>query len=318
MKTIIIRFAYEHLRNEAHVEYHENFNVLVGKYTAEALGIKPLYDVYAPLFTNEELALDAIRKSELTTEIEEQDHVRDLSFRGFADSVKGMTNHYDPEIRTAARKIEVVFDRYGNISHKTFDQETAALDDLYRELETAPNPILLATLGLSDWHTQLNIENRKFDGLMMERYSEAAQRPGIRMKDARAEVDAAFRPMLDHLDALVLLNGPDTNKAFIAELNVVSERYKNTLAHHHARKDLSVSDHTVIEPIDTQPYSGKAVTVIPKVHYREEGKPTVELTFAVDFTVTYKNNVEVGTADLIINGKGKYKGQKLATFNIAR
>ncbi|MDR3236031.1 MAG: hypothetical protein LBT48_04805 [Prevotellaceae bacterium] len=55
-----------------------------------------------------------------------------------------------------------------------------------------------------------------------------------------------------------------------------------------------------------------------EAHYREEGKPTVELVFAKDFDVTYKNNTDVGTADLTIHGKGAYKGQKLTTFNIAR
>ncbi|MDR3261023.1 MAG: hypothetical protein LBT78_04225 [Tannerella sp.] len=36
-----------------------------------------------------------------------------------------------------------------------------------------------------------------------------------------------------------------------------------------------------------------------------------------DFTVTYRKNIEVGTADLIIHGKGAYKGTKTVTFNIA-
>jgi hypothetical protein len=32
---------------------------------------------------------------------------------------------------------------------------------------------------------------------------------------------------------------------------------------------------------------------------------------------TYKDNVEVGTATLVIHGKGAYKGTKTVTFNIA-
>jgi hypothetical protein len=74
----------------------------------------------------------------------------------------------------------------------------------------------------------------------------------------------------------------------------------------------------VVETIDTQKYTEKAVTPIPRGYYREEGKPTVELVFAKDFSVTYKNNKEVGTAELTLHGKGAYKGQKTVTFNIAR
>jgi hypothetical protein len=54
------------------------------------------------------------------------------------------------------------------------------------------------------------------------------------------------------------------------------------------------------------------------VHYREDGKETVQLSLGADFAVTYKNNVHVGTAELTIHGKGAYKGQKTVTFNIAR
>jgi hypothetical protein len=70
--------------------------------------------------------------------------------------------------------------------------------------------------------------------------------------------------------------------------------------------------------VPEQTYTGKAVTPLPKAYYREEGKPTVELVFARDFSVTYKNNVDIGTADLTLHGKDAYKGQKKTTFNIAR
>jgi hypothetical protein len=86
----------------------------------------------------------------------------------------------------------------------------------------------------------------------------------------------------------------------------------------HAKKDLSAGDHTVIEPIDTQPYTERAVTPIPKVHYREEGKPTENLALGKDFAVTYKNNINVGMAELTVHGKGAYKGAKTTTFMIAR
>jgi hypothetical protein len=87
---------------------------------------------------------------------------------------------------------------------------------------------------------------------------------------------------------------------------------------HRAKKDLSTGDHTVVEPIPTQAYTERPVTVVPNVHYREDGKETVRLTLGKDFDVTYRNNINVGTAELTIHGKGAYKGQFTVTFNIAR
>jgi hypothetical protein len=104
---------------------------------------------------------------------------------------------------------------------------------------------------------------------------------------------------------------------FINKLNV-QVAYFNEHNHRAARKDLGEGEHTVIEPIATQQYTEKAVTPLPKAYYREEGKPTVELVFAKDFSLTYKNNINVGTAEVTLHGKGAYKGQKTVTFNIAR
>jgi hypothetical protein len=85
---------------------------------------------------------------------------------------------------------------------------------------------------------------------------------------------------------------------------------------HRAKKDLSTSDHTVVEPIPTQPYTERPVTVIPNVYYREEGKETVRLSLGKDFSVTYRNNINVGTAELTIHGKGAYKGQFTVKLNL--
>jgi hypothetical protein len=42
--TIIIRFSYEHLRNETHVAFHTMFSSLVARFNPETPGIDPLYE----------------------------------------------------------------------------------------------------------------------------------------------------------------------------------------------------------------------------------------------------------------------------------
>jgi hypothetical protein len=44
----------------------------------------------------------------------------------------------------------------------------------------------------------------------------------------------------------------------------------------------------------------------------------VKLTFGTDYTLTYKNNIEAGTAYCILRGKGGYKGSKTVSFIIRR
>jgi hypothetical protein len=229
MESKIVRVRYEHLRNEAHVSYHESVIALFGTYTPASLSVVPQYATYSAAYEKEVSALDIIRRSELTAEIEEQYRRRDAVYRGFADTVKGATKHFNAAKREAALKIENVIAHYGNIAAKTLDEETAAIDDLIREL-IMNYESEVTDLGINDWVTQLTAENTAFKSLVASRYSETAARPDIQMKAARKDADTAFRALLNQVDALVLVNGETNYTAFIAALNVISERYKNILA----------------------------------------------------------------------------------------
>ncbi|MDR2383039.1 MAG: DUF6261 family protein [Prevotellaceae bacterium] len=230
IRNLIIRVNYENLQNEVHVEYNETIEGIVAKFNPHMLGIAPQYDAYKTALVVEIDALDLIYKSEYTSEISAQDHVRDGIFRGLTDSVKSALNHFHADKRKAAEKVNIAFEHYGNIAAKTFDQETAAIDDLLRELnDNYAAEILL--LSLSDWLMQLDFENRTFKQLMSERYAKnAQQRHATSMKPARSETDKALRSLLNMLEALVMVNGVANYEALINELNAVSERYKNQLA----------------------------------------------------------------------------------------
>ena len=68
-----------------------------------------------------------------------------------------------------------------------------------------------------------------------------------------------------------------------------------------------------VEKIPTQAYSGKAVEPEPTVTFNGN-----LLDPRRDYTLSYKNNKEAGTATVVLKGKGNYTGKKEATFKIAR
>jgi hypothetical protein len=72
---------------------------------------------------------------------------------------------------------------------------------------------------------------------------------------------------------------------------------------------------TSAAPIDKQQYTGKPITPIPQV-FVKAGDDVRELRFSVDFTVTYRNNTDVGEAKVIVHGKGKYSGSYKSAFHI--
>jgi hypothetical protein len=75
-------------------------------------------------------------------------------------------------------------------------------------------------------------------------------------------------------------------------------------------KVISISNATV-KVITDKVYSGKAIK--PVLTVKLNGKT---LKVGTDYTVSYKNNKNIGKATITIAGKGMYKGTKTAHFNI--
>ena len=71
----------------------------------------------------------------------------------------------------------------------------------------------------------------------------------------------------------------------------------------------------LIEDIDSEVYSGSPFVPKPKVTINN-GKEDIALVEGKDFTFEYKDNTNVGTAKIIINGKGNYTGIIEKSFNI--
>ena len=110
--------------------------------------------------------------------------------------------------------------------------------------------------------------------------------------------------------------------------NGVNESFVNFTVKNNAKEYDTLNNTTVISVrrlsginIDTcditlsktsVPYTGSAVK--PKVTIKDEDKTLVLNT---DYAVRYENNVNVGTASVIISGKGAYCGKVTKTFKIA-
>jgi hypothetical protein len=314
MKVSKIYFV--HLRNEAHYQY-----LLVGRELIDGDGnvsqilvdlLPPFYDLIAL----EGTLVDVVRSSEYTEELADADRRRDRCIVGINSSIEAALHHFDAAVVQAAHRLEGRMKAFrGEIEKKAYEEESAAVKILVADFLNAYSDAV-ATVGIGAWVTELSAAQNVFEQLYVARLEEWGARPQANIKDVRREVEANYREIVERIEAHSVIS-PQTYDAFIETFNR-NVQYFNEHAHHHARKDLGVGEHTVVEPIATQQYTEKAVTPLPKAYYREDGKPTVELVFAKDFSLTYKNNINVGTAEVTLHGKGAYKGQKTVTFNIAR
>ena len=75
----------------------------------------------------------------------------------------------------------------------------------------------------------------------------------------------------------------------------------------------NLSGNVTVSDVEDKTYTGSAIT--PEVEVKDTARNTV-LTKNTDYTISYKNNVNAGTATITITGKGNYTGTVEKTFKI--
>ena len=230
----ILKFDLSKLRNEEHFQFQSEFKALVETNTAATLGIDAQFHDYVPQFKDEADALDVIRKSASTEDLAEADIIRDTTFRGLSDAVKAASRHFSPEVNKAAARLQPVFDHYGNLARKPFDEETAAIKSLTTDLQTTyANDATI--IGIKDWVLELIKDNNQFETIKNDRYTEEAAKTQLRMKDVRTAIDSIYSTIVKRINALIIVNGETHYTNFVKELNLRIQNYNHLIAQRKGR-----------------------------------------------------------------------------------
>jgi hypothetical protein len=237
------------LHNEEHFQYQKEVKELVEKEGAKKLDIEKEFNVFSSFYVQEEVALNLIRKSATTEQIEAADKDRDVLLSGLSDAVKSSLKHFKEEKRAAAVHYKILLDQYGDIARKPYDDETAAIYKLVQESQGA-YAADITTLGLGDWITEINNKNLAFETLKKDRYSEDATKTQLRMKTVRVSTDSAYKDIVKRINALILINGAKNHEAFVLELNSRIDKLNNSLAMRKGRSkkngDQSKTENTLL------------------------------------------------------------------------
>ncbi|MDR0393832.1 MAG: DUF6261 family protein [Tannerella sp.] len=311
-KLIALRF--KQLPFSAHFDFFVKLSGLLTS-AGDALrnAVAALMTDFSAWLTKEESLMQWIRKSILTEWIAEADRQIDRLLVGINALVKASLHSTSATTRNAAHKIQIMLKQYGRISRESYDEEAGDVRAIIEQFD-GPYAAEVTTLGLTNWVNDLSTAFEHFEDLLRRRETERSAKPPCTTREVRKGIEDVYHQMVEIINANSVANTSPDFAAFIDILNPDIERLNAEFAR--SQKDLGRSDHTVVDPIDTQQYTGKPVTPLPLVHYREEGKPAAELIFGKDFTITYRNNVHTGTAELTIHGRGSYRGAKTVTFNI--
>jgi len=221
-------------RNGGHYQFLTDFNDFVIRYTPQALGIVDAYEAFKLKYQDEIEAYKAITKSATTEDIANADHDRDITLRSTTDIARTALNHYDTNAHNAAKKVNVIFDQYGDLASKPYDEETGGIENVVKDLRTKTGAEI-EIVGLVPWINMLEGQNIAFKTLEATRNSEEANRSELRMKQVRLEIDAAYRKITKRINALIEVTGEAPYAEFVKELNARITRAKDAIAQSKAR-----------------------------------------------------------------------------------
>jgi len=219
----IIKIDTTHLRNDAYFQFHTKFRSLVVDSGAEALKIDLQFNFYLPLYERMDEAFRKIIKSEFTAKIHEANKARGEIWAGMTEINFATLKHFNPQIKAAAARLQIVFNAYGDVVRKPSKEETLAIYNVLQELQDKYYDEM-ALVGIQFWAAELKIRNAAFETLDKKRQDEATCKTHIVLRKARVELDVVYRAIVDRVNALMVVEGEAAYEQFANKLNnVISE-----------------------------------------------------------------------------------------------
>ena len=170
-------------------------------------------------------ALKASATNPATATATATDDARDASWRGGNNYLAAMCAHPTPEVAAYAAEAKSLFDKYGDPTKLAQTEESGVLHNLLQDLEALDSSKRTA-LNLDVWITDLKTKENAFLAAAAQRTeADAARQVGI-VKETRAAAEAAYRSLVDTVNALAMINGATNYATFIDHVNAMIERQK--------------------------------------------------------------------------------------------
>lgn len=227
--TTIENFDLSRLTNGMHFNYIETvltkiatYETLLGRVNAQYLVLQKKKDA-------EDDVLKLSQKSLTTDEIVEADRKRDVLYMSYRKRVKASLDSPLDEEAAAAKEVNQSLKDYGIDPEMKLDDETGKLTNLITDHE-GKLAEQVAALGLTQYITAMKEANELVKTLVAERADERAKQTVGALKAARAATDAAYKNLVQRVNALLVLEYDDSYQEFADYVNTEIKRYRTELA----------------------------------------------------------------------------------------
>jgi len=229
------------LQNEEHTGLNTYLDDYITESGAAVLNIEKQSGDHKLKLAVEKSVLDLVQKNSFTVRVNAADEARDKPIRGFFKVVKGMLHHFNPAVVQAAYNIDLINEKFSDVTRLSNEKQTTAEESYITALKAAATDI--ATLGLTDWLTEIEATESAFVALVKNRNNEDDLKPAMNMKAARAETDDSYNAIVDRINAFITIDGDAKYATFVTKLNNRIDQYNTAIAQRrgHSKNDDSAN-----------------------------------------------------------------------------
>jgi hypothetical protein len=241
-------FYLPQLQNGKNLNFHFELLEELDRADPAMPGITDQIPVYRSSCEELKRSVDVFSSSELSAESLRLDLHRDRTYSALKAYLKVCLNEEDEEISEAAERLLTILrnteQELGHPLHVGLVKESTILASLLRNFEPFADD--LKRIGATGRLKRLEEANQAYVDLQFERYLEKSNRPSGDVKAARAVADAAYKDIINRINAQILLNGDEAFAAYVKVQNTLIENYKRLLAQRRGRagKKETESDQT--------------------------------------------------------------------------
>lgn len=168
--------------------------------------MKTAVDEFNAALTDFDAAFKDADKLPTVAAAAKNDTLRDKAWSAMFGFVRGAFKHPNEEIAAIAEEALVYFNTYGNMLRMNQTKETGLLDNLIADLK-GMGDAKLTKAGLKPFLDDLEQKELDYRASVSVRSDEEGERLLGIVKEKRAAADAAYRNLVDMINALIRVNG---------------------------------------------------------------------------------------------------------------
>jgi hypothetical protein len=220
------------LHNGENVAFHHDTLAQLDHADPVKLGVGEQVTEYRSAFNELKTTFDVFSGSHLSPELTKKDKRRDNAYSAFKAYVKVYANDEDEAAAAAAERLLSVIRKsaqeVGDPLLLGLTKESSAISSLLRNLE--PLAADVNRIGAAGRLQQLADANQAYIDLQFERYIEQGNLHSGDVKAARGVADAAYKKIVERINAQIILNGDAAFESYVNAQNEIIEKYKNIVA----------------------------------------------------------------------------------------